>query len=310
MFKFFDYWRVNQYNGLRSPSEIHSNDNMLSGMISRYLLQRAMSVYKWSLPESINERYFLYTLFMHGNLAVFYSDKYGVVAQRCSFKDYDLYYQPKKVVINNTKFFKRSEVRTLDVDAVLFTLEQDYFGCGDLISFFVGGLCELWQALMMNCKNSHLAYLFGAENKSQADSMKAIFDDIASGKPAVFYDKSLHDKMSGKLSIEQFNQNIGQNYIVDRILNDIKTLLRMYDSFIGIPNANLEKRERMISDEVNQNNIETLSIADMWLQRLQKNCKQVNEMFADQLTSPMWVGWRYPEQANNTQSESEVTTNE
>ena len=65
MLKFFDYWRVNQYNALRDPSQIHSNDNMLAGMISRYLLQRVMSVYKWELPKSINQRWFEYTLFLH-----------------------------------------------------------------------------------------------------------------------------------------------------------------------------------------------------------------------------------------------------
>lgn len=301
MLKFFDYWKVNQYNGLRSPSEIHSNDNLLNGMISRYLLQRVMSVYKWNLPKSINQRYFEYTLFLNGYLTVFNHKKFGVIAQRCAFSNYDIYFQPKDVTISNTKFFSIPIKRTLDVDAVLFTLEEDYCGIGDLLSFYTGLLSELWLSLMMNVKNSHLAYLFGCESKSQSDTMKSIFDDVASGKIATFYDKNLHDKMTGKLSIELFNQNLKQNYLVTDILNDIKTVLKMFDTEIGIPNANTEKRERMISDEVNQNNIETFSRSEMWLTRLQDNCKQVNEMFASELLSPFSVDFRY-----KTTTESEV----
>ena len=301
MFKFFDYWKVNQYNGLRSPSEIHSNDNLLNGMISRYLLQRVMSVYKWELPKSINQRYFEYTLFLNGYLAVFNQKKFGVIAQRCAFSNYDLYYQPKDITISNTKFFFKPEKRTLDVDAVLFTLEEDYCGIGDLLSFYTGLLSELWLSLMMNVKNSHFSYLIGCESKNQSDTMKSIFDDVASGKIATFYDKNLHDKMTGKLSIEMFNQNLKQNYLVSDILNDIKTVLKMFDTEIGIPNTNSEKRERLISDEVNQNNIETFSRSEMWLTRLQDNCKQVNEMFANELLSPFSVDFRY-----KTTTESEV----
>ena len=307
MLKFFDYWRVNQYNGLRKPSEIHSNDNMLNGMISRYLLQRVMSVYKWELPASINQRYFEYTLFLTGYLAVFYNDRYGVIAQRCGFKDYDLYFQPKKVTIANSKFFKKSIVKTLDVDAVLFTLEEDYCGCGDILSFYSGLLSELWLALMMNVKNSHLSYLFGCDGKTQADSMKAIFDDVASGKPAVFYDKNLHDKMSGKLNIELFNQNLKQNFIVNDILSSIREVLNMFDSEFGIKNsgANVAKKERLITDEVAQTDMETMTRSEMWLTRLQDNCKQVNEMFGDKLLSPMSLNFRY-----STSDESEVTNND
>ena len=275
---------------------------MLAGMISRYLLQRVMSVYKWELPKSINQRWFEYTLFLHGNLVVFYHPKYGVIAQRAGFSSYDLYYQPKEVTMINTKFYLPQK-RTLGVNAELFTLEEDFCGIGDLLSFYTGLLSELWLSLMMNVKNSHLAYLFGCENKNQADTMKSIFDDVSSGKVACFYDKSLHDKMTGKLSIEMFSNNLKANYIVSDILSDINKVLKMFDTEIGIPNTNTDKRERLISDEVNQNNIETFSRSEMWLTRLQENCENVNNMFATQIDGNMWVDFRYP----TTTNESEVS---
>lgn len=287
MFGFIDYFKINTYNGLRSPSEIHANDNTLCGMITRYLLQRAMSVFKWELPESINERYFLYTLYVSGRIAVFNNPKFGVVAQRCGFKNYDLYYQPKQVVIANSKFFKTTITRTIGVDCELFTLEEDYTGIVDLITFYAGMLAECWQALAMNLKNSHFSYLFGVDSKQQAESMRKIYDKIANGEVAVFYDKNLHDKIDNKLNIEQFNQDLKGNFIVLDIIESIRSILHMFDTELGICNSNTEKRERVTSYDVNSNNFETLSRADMWLNRLQKNCDNVNKMFG----TSMAVNW-------------------
>lgn len=300
--KFFDYFKINTYNGVRSPSEIHSNDNLLCGMITRYLLQRAMSVYEWKLPDSIDERYFLYTLYAQGYLVVFNEPRYGVIAQRCGFKDYNMYYQPQRVTISNTKFFKHTITRTLDEDAVLFTLEQDYSSCVDLISFYAGMLSECWQALAMNLKNSHFSYLFGVENRQQAESMKAVFDRVARGDVAVFYDKGLHDKLDNKLNYELFNNNLKQNLIVLDIIESIRSILHMFDTEFGICNSNTEKRERVTSFDVNSNNFETLSRPDLWLKRLQKNCDQVNNMFGVDMS----VDWRYEPTATST-IESGVT---
>lgn len=53
----------------------------------------------------------------------------------------------------------------------------------------------------------------------------------------------------------------------------------MFLTAIGIPNANTDKRERLITDEVNSNNIETMTLCDQWLENLQHGCKKVNKMF-------------------------------
>ena len=53
----------------------------------------------------------------------------------------------------------------------------------------------------------------------------------------------------------------------------------MFDTEIGIPNANTQKKERMITDEVNQNNISTQSKVELWLETMKDGCKKVNTMF-------------------------------
>ena len=62
----------------------------------------------------------------------------------------------------------------------------------------------------------------------------------------------------------------------------------MFDTEIGIPNANTDKRERLITDEVNANNVETYSKCSMWLENLQEACQKVNRMFGLSIS----VDWR------------------
>ena len=62
----------------------------------------------------------------------------------------------------------------------------------------------------------------------------------------------------------------------------------MFDTEIGIPNANTDKRERLIQDEVNSNNIETYSKCAMWLENLQDACKRVHDMLGLSIS----VRWR------------------
>ena len=62
----------------------------------------------------------------------------------------------------------------------------------------------------------------------------------------------------------------------------------MFDTDIGIPNANTDKRERLISDEVNANNVETYSKCALWLDELQESCAKTRDMFGVDIA----VDWR------------------
>ena len=85
-----------------------------------------------------------------------------------------------------------------------------------------------------------------------------------------------------------FQQNIGQNYIVDKVLSDMRKIEAMFDTDIGIPNANTDKRERLITDEVNANNIETITRCELWLEGIRKALTKANEKYNLKLA----VDWR------------------
>ncbi|MEE1163296.1 MAG: hypothetical protein UHU21_06335, partial [Lachnospiraceae bacterium] len=78
------------------------------------------------------------------------------------------------------------------------------------------------------------------------------------------------------------------SYIVTDILNDMKLLDEMFDTEIGIPNSNHNKQERLLKDEINANNFETKSKAQIWLETMQRGCEVARELFGIDLS----VDWR------------------
>ena len=61
-------------------------------------------------------------------------------------------------------------------------------------------------------------------------------------------------------------------------LADFRKILNMFDTEVGIPSVNYEKKERMVVDEVNANNVETESLSDIWLETLTDSINKVNDL--------------------------------
>ena len=101
-------------------------------------------------------------------------------------------------------------------------------------------------------------------------------------------DKDLFNP-DGSPAWQMFDQNVGQNYIAGQIIDDLRKWEQRFDTAIGIPNANTEKKERLITDEVNANNVETTSLCELWLDELEKSFEATNKMFGLGLS----VEWRH-----------------
>ena len=95
------YEEINLYNGSFSPSTIHCKDTGLQRYFRKYLLQKAMSVYKWKLPETWDKDYFLYSLYGYGYIAVIDTEAFGVIPQWGAVGGYNVFYHPTYVMIAN-----------------------------------------------------------------------------------------------------------------------------------------------------------------------------------------------------------------
>lgn len=281
------YNYINAETSQVTPSTVHVKDSGLCRYFTKYLLQKAMSVFEWDLPETWNKDYFLYVLYCWGYVAVINTDKFGVIPQGCGLKGYDVFYAPTHAVIANPLLSGILEPR-IGTQCELLKLQPDFSGILDLVGHYAEQMALASQSVSVNLLNSKLSYVFTAKTKALAESLKKMYDQIASGEPAVVIDYRLKNAADGEETWKSFEQNVGGNYIVTNLLADLRKIEAMFDTEIGIPNANTDKRERLIQDEVNANNIETYSKCAMWLENLQDACKRVNDMFGLSIS----VRWR------------------
>ena len=291
----------NVFSGSFNPSTFHTDSALLWYNI-RYLTQQAISVFKWELPETLERNYFLYSLYYVGYGFVFNTDEFGTIYQTGGLSDYDIYYNPAYALVNNPllKPGKYDKMR-IGENCAIIRLSPDFAGIFDMIRYYADLLSEAESSLKVNLFNTKFAYVFMGDNDAIIETLKKMYDEIMSGNPAIFTTKkSMYDEMGNK-RIELFSQDIKNVYIGDTLLENIRGILNDYFSKIGIPNANITKKERLITDEANANNFETKALCYGWYDMLKKDIDKANKMFPEFKIN---MEWRKEENAavyeNNT----------
>lgn len=277
------YGYENLENSSFFPSTRHYNDN-LTKFNFKYLFQRALSVLKFGIPKTWERNFFLNTLYAIGYLIILPTDEFGVIPQFGNIYGYDVQYQPARADVRNPIFDEEgitNKYTNLRIgrDCMLLRLSPTYTGITSICKYYAELLSEAQTSLRVNFCNTKFAYIFGARNKQQAETLKRMYDNLASGETAVFIDKELYDE-NGKLAIDMLTQDVNAVYIGSQLLNDIRSILSDFDAMVGIPNYNANKKERMIVDEVNMNNFETQALCFTWLEMLRQDMERINSKYA------------------------------
>lgn len=277
---------LNVYQAQQSPGTVHASDNQMAAYFRRYLFQKAISVFELKAPENWSVDYFWYVIYAVGYVGVLDIPGFGVVPQYATIKGFNMYYQPRSFQIANPAINNGAIIeRTIDKDGILVKLTPDYCGIIDLVQHYADLMALTCETMGINLVNSKLAYVFASDSKAMAETMKKLYDGINSGQPAQFVDKSLFNE-NGEPKWITFEQDLRSNFITPDLLEVLDKIERQFEAEIGIPNTGgTEKKERLIKDEVNANNVSTYSKAELWLSSIQEGLKRVNDMFGVEVTA-------------------------
>lgn len=290
MSNFYDYDFLNLIGSSNKPGTVHAANTALGMRFRRYLFQKTISVFDWTLPENWSKDYFLYVLYAAGFVCIADYDGFGVIPQYCSLIERNVFYEPKKTLTVNPAFNGRQFQKTIGRDCEILKLTPDYLGITDIVGQYADAMALCWETTAVNLVNSKLAYVFAAKDKAQAQSFKAMVDEINEGQPAVFIDKKLFDE-DGKPTWMPFDQNVGANFIVPEILEALSHIEARFDQEIGLPNNMNIQKERVTNDAVHQADAATYSKAELWLTSLQEGIEKAVAMFPE-LDGQLSVEWR------------------
>ena len=269
---------INQHDYKHVPANLNLKENALSRYCRRYLYQKLLSVFDVKgLPDSWCEEYFKDVLFIWGSAAIFKTDKFGVIPQACGYYGYDVFYHPTHALISNPLFSKTYQLK-IGSQCEIIRLTPDWCGIADIIGHYADRMSLVLACAITNLYNSRLSYVFTAENQAIAESFKKMYEKITDGEPAVVIDKKLFND-NGDPKWVAFQQNLKQVYIVDMLQAAYKAIENDFYSQIGIPNANYEKKERLLTEEIVTTHFATQALSELWLKTLNETAEKANAMF-------------------------------
>lgn len=274
-----DYEGLNTYNSMRSVAGRVQNDQN-TAFYMRALYQRVLAGLKLNFPKSWKraKRYFKNVLFSQGFIAVIKTPEYGIIPQICGFSGYGLYLQPTKILVNQPLVQFEG---TIGKDCELIHLCGDYRGVWDIIEHYAIRLSIAITSADCALINERVSILAAAKNKSASETLKYLFERISAGEPFNVFDKELKDDgLSESDSIWTFSQDVANQYVSDKLLADIDTILQQFDREVGIASVG-EKKERMIQDEVAIQIQDSCARSDTWFENMSDSYDNVNNLFPE-----------------------------
>ena len=255
-----------------------NRDIIYSHFLDRYK-QIALDLFTWNgLPNHIEPRILEQSLFEHG-LFCFINDKtLGKLFLPSQFTgslniNYD-YTKVNTLGVNYNRCFDvydgNGEIK--DNEAIICKNNDLNKATRQILDYYIYKLVEVELSAFTNISQQKYPFLINA-NRDNKHSMKEAIKDIDEGKPYIIYNKDVIDLTNG---IQVFNT--GVPFVADKLLQYKYDIEREIFTLFGF-NNNVEKKERLLTDEVNSNNEFIKCNIESMLKTRQRFCEQVNKNF-------------------------------
>lgn len=270
-----NYESINAYDGTYSPTGKVQYDQT-TAYFWRCLYHRLMSIIDFKLPDGWNANYFKNVLFGVGYIAVIETAEYGIIPQICTVSGYGIYLQPTKILVAQplVKFEgRRGE------NCEVIHLTPDWVGVLDILDHYAYELATAYTSVNVSLVNSRAGLLAYAKNKNAAEALKIIAEKLSAGDPLVIVDKVLKtEDINGEEPLFTMAFDPARNYITDKLLADMTTIMNEFDREIGIPIVD-DKKERRIETEVMALTSDAGCRLDVWSDCLTESINNVQKVF-------------------------------
>ena len=238
------------------------------------LTQLATTMFKWNnLPNLIPERFIEKVLFNWGHAAFIKDDEKGFMVTRITPSgQLNCYDDPVNITAYAVNYSKEYKVS----DCVIMRNNPFEVPTSWTIRLFAQRLAEVERTLDVNIKAQKTPIVILTDEKQRL-TMKNFMQKYDGNTPFIFGNKSL-DLESVKVL------NTEAPYIADQLMIYKHDIWNEAMSFLGIQNANTDKKERLITDEVTANNQLVMLSANVMLTSRELACKEINEMFGTNIS--------------------------
>lgn len=248
----------------------------------------ALSIFEWTnLPNSMDARFLEETLFFFGKATMLKDKTYGFINTKCAGSGYiNIYGLPTKLNcfsygfnsirklftgLNPSLSDKQKEQMQFN-ECILVGNNWDFLPTATTIELFAYRLAEAEMTAFTNIKAQKTPVMILCDEKQRL-AMQNLYSQYNGNQPFIFGNKNLMDGNT----ITSIRTEAP--FIADKIMNYKKEIWNEALTYLGINNIMVEKKERLITDEANQNNeLINLNLESYLAPRL-KACKDFNEKY-------------------------------
>ncbi len=238
----------------------------------------AKSVFKWNnLPNGIDEKWIEKYLFSEGKCMFFKDFEMGFMVAKCNdgglLNPYDEVTILRPVATNYDGVSKEYENGS---ECVLIRNNDDMIPTKRTIMLFAYRLADISRTIDINISAMKTPVLITCTEK-QRTTLKNVYKQWNGFEPVIFGSKDLD--LSG-VNVLKTDAPI----VFDKLQIQKNHIWNECMTFLGINNANMDKRERLVDDEVQANNEQIEQSIDVMLKSRELACEQINKLWGTNIS--------------------------
>lgn len=237
----------------------------------RRLTELSTSMFEWkNVPESVDTRYLEMQLFYNGSAIYFNDDVMGDLCLSCAVNGgFDVYGNPKE-----RRAYSRynNYYRILNEENSVI-IWNNYIRTNSVldVKMFARRLYNLDRIIDINANAQKTPVLVQASEKQRLVLLN-VYKEFDGNAPVIFGDKNLD--ING---LKVFSTNAPYN--CDKLYQLKTQVWNEALTYLGISNVNIQKKERLITDEVTRNQGGTVASRYSRLEARRLAVEKINDMF-------------------------------
>lgn len=249
--------------------------SLCNNMYYSYYSNLALNRFRWeNLPEGITSRDIEKQLFIQGQVFFTNDSEYGYICLKASNKAFDLYGNPKELQV-----FGLGYTKSFNINNGVLIRENDLSYPPFIHLLHYIEICgEIDETVRMNLGQQRFPVIIPktANTQLSIDTLQnKLFNEYF---PVQVVDKNMEKALGNELEAVKAI-NTGVPFLLDK-LQDFKhdKESELY-TFLGLNNANTDKKERLITSEVDANNGQIMMSLDTAFKNRQLACEEINKKY-------------------------------
>lgn len=266
--------RRNKGNELFGESAIMNNATYIQYF--NRLLELSVSMFEWQgLPETVDPRYLELHLFQNGSMVYFRDEVMGDLCLDCIANgQFDVYGNP----ISRRAYSSYNQYQKTLNESDSVIIWNNYLRQPSVldVKMFAKRLYNLDRIIDVNVNAQKTPVLVQGTEKQRL-TLVNLYKEFDGNAPFIFGDKNLDLN-----SLRAINTNAP--YVADKLYQLKTQIWNEALTYLGISNLNIQKKERMITDEVQRNQGGTIASRYSRLEARQEAVDKINRMFGTDIS--------------------------